>query len=148
MKYERSDSFLQDLSRLPSEHYAPFKEAVCKHFLPALAQGAHAGHVPWPVRLRIHKLASTDVYSMAWHFAPPDGRQALRDGGPRRSGERGVIEHVETVVLDSQGLSARIAQDRKNLAMFTARPTPRLRGSALASATAPKVSRAVTTVKR
>jgi predicted nucleic acid-binding protein len=29
-----------------------------------------------------------------------------------------VIEHVETVVLDSQGLSAWIAQDRKILAMF------------------------------
>ncbi|MFJ8348536.1 DNA-binding protein [Streptomyces sp. NPDC094153] len=29
-----------------------------------------------------------------------------------------MIEHVETVVLDSQGLSAWIAQDRKILAMF------------------------------
>jgi hypothetical protein len=29
-----------------------------------------------------------------------------------------VIEHVETVVLDSQGISAWIAQDRKILAMF------------------------------
>ncbi|SEH04116.1 hypothetical protein SAMN05444920_1615 [Nonomuraea solani] len=29
-----------------------------------------------------------------------------------------MIEHVETVVLDSQGLSAWIAQDRKVLAMF------------------------------
>jgi predicted nucleic acid-binding protein len=29
-----------------------------------------------------------------------------------------VIDHVETVVLDSQGLSAWIAQDRKILAMF------------------------------
>ncbi|GAB3137617.1 DNA-binding protein [Microbispora hainanensis] len=29
-----------------------------------------------------------------------------------------MIEHVETVVLDSQGLSAWVAQDRKILAMF------------------------------
>jgi hypothetical protein len=29
-----------------------------------------------------------------------------------------VIDHVETVVLDSQGLSAWIAQDRKVIAMF------------------------------
>ncbi|MEU2745344.1 DNA-binding protein [Streptomyces collinus] len=29
-----------------------------------------------------------------------------------------MMEHVETVVLDSQGLSAWIAQDRKTLAMF------------------------------
>jgi hypothetical protein len=29
-----------------------------------------------------------------------------------------VIEHVETVVMDSEGLSAWIAQDRKILAMF------------------------------
>ncbi|MEV0995312.1 hypothetical protein [Nonomuraea sp. NPDC050202] len=74
MRYERSDSFLRDLSRLPSEHYALFKEAVRKHFLPALAEGAHTGQAPWPTRLRVHKLAGTDVYSMTWNFASPDGR--------------------------------------------------------------------------
>ncbi|MEU6715337.1 hypothetical protein ABZ897_28065 [Nonomuraea sp. NPDC046802] len=101
MKYERSDSFLRDLSRLPSEHYTLFKEAVCKHLLPALAQGAHTGHVPWPVRLRVHKLASTDIYSMTWNFASPDGRATFRftteDGGEtvlqwRRVGDHSIYD--------------------------------------------------------
>jgi hypothetical protein len=78
MRYERTASFLRDASRLPLEHYAMFKEAVFKHFLPALEQGAHTGQAPWPVRLRVHKLSGVDVYSLTWNFAYPDGRATFR----------------------------------------------------------------------
>lgn len=74
MKYERTGAFLRDLSQLPPEHYAMFREAVYKYFLPAIAEGAHAGRVPWPTRLRSHKLSGTDIYSLTWNFAAPDGR--------------------------------------------------------------------------
>ncbi|WP_229803231.1 hypothetical protein [Planobispora rosea] len=55
-----------------------FKDAVYKHFLPAISQGAHTGTVPWPTRLRIHKLTDTDIYSLTWNFASPDGRATFR----------------------------------------------------------------------
>ena len=76
-----------------------FKEAVFKHFLPAIDEGAHAGQVPWPVRLRVHKLADTDIYSPTWNFASPDGRATFRihsadDGEPilqwRRVGDHSI----------------------------------------------------------
>jgi hypothetical protein len=101
LKYERTDSFLRDLSRLPAEHYTLFKEAISKHFLPALTQGAHTGNVPWPVRLRIHKLVGTDVYSITLNFASPDGRATFRfttdDGDEtilqwRRVGDHSIYE--------------------------------------------------------
>ncbi|MDF2708197.1 MAG: hypothetical protein K0R62_3849 [Nonomuraea muscovyensis] len=99
MRFERSESFLRDLSRLPPEHLSLFKDAVYKHLLPALDQGAHAGHSPWPARLRVHKLAGTDVYSLTWNFASPDGRATFRfatgeDGEPilqwRRVGDHSI----------------------------------------------------------
>jgi hypothetical protein len=87
VRYERSASFLRDASRLPLEHYTMFEEAVYKHFLSAISQGAHTGPVPWPTRLRIHKLTDTDIYSLTWNFASPDGRATFRfttddDGDP------------------------------------------------------------------
>lgn len=90
MRYERTAAFLRDISRLPPEHYEMFMEAVYKHFLPALAEGAHTGRVPWPTRLRIHKLSDTNVYSLTWNFASPDGR-ATFGFGTNDSGETIVI---------------------------------------------------------
>ena len=51
----------------------------------ALASGAHRGEIPWPRRLRIHKIA--DAYSLTWSFAHPDGRALFiiergSDGAP------------------------------------------------------------------
>lgn len=78
MKYLRTAAFLRDISRLPPDHYAMFKDAVYKHFLPALDDGAHTGRTPWPTRLRVHKLAGADVYSLTWNFAAPDGRATFK----------------------------------------------------------------------
>lgn len=102
MRYARTASFLRDASRLPPEHYAMFKDAVYKYFLPAIEQGAHTGRVPWPARLRVHKLTDTDVYSLTWNFTSPDGRATFRfetadDGEPvllwRRVGDHSIYHH-------------------------------------------------------
>ncbi len=101
MRFERTAAFLRDAARLSPEHYAMFREAVHKHFLPALEQGAHTGRVPWPVRLRIHKLSGTRVYSLTWNFASPDGRatfefDATEDGSLllrwRRIGDHSIYD--------------------------------------------------------
>ncbi|MBG0816940.1 hypothetical protein [Planomonospora sp. ID82291] len=101
MKYERTASFLRDISRLPPEHYVMFRDAVYKHLLPAIEQGAHTGQASWPVRLRVHKLTGTDVYSLTWNFSSPDGRATFRfvatdDGEPvlqwRRVGDHSVYD--------------------------------------------------------
>ncbi|MGW4638405.1 hypothetical protein ACWEN6_07750 [Sphaerisporangium sp. NPDC004334] len=102
MRYERSASFLRDASRLPPEHYVTFKDAVYKYLLPAIEQGAHTGRAPWPVRLRVHKLTGTDIYSLTWNFTSPDGRATFRfvtadDGEPilqwRRVGDHSIYDH-------------------------------------------------------
>ncbi|WP_182877183.1 hypothetical protein [Microbispora sp. H10670] len=96
MRFERTAAFLRDVARLPPEQYALFREAVFKHFLPAIEQGAHTGRVPWPSRLRVHKL-----YSMTWNFASPDGRATFEfgtadDGEPllvwRRVGDHSIYD--------------------------------------------------------
>lgn len=101
MRYDRTASFLRDASRLPHEHYALFREAVFKHLLPAIEQGAHTGQAPWPARLRIHKLTDTDIYSLTWNFTSPDGRVTFRfttsrDGEPtlqwRRVGDHSIYD--------------------------------------------------------
>ncbi|MEU7887160.1 hypothetical protein AB0B54_16800 [Microbispora bryophytorum] len=101
MRFERTAAFLRDAARLPPEHYAMFRDAVHKYFVPALEQGAHKGNVPWPVRLRIHKLTGTRVYSLTWNFASPDGRATFEfdtgdDGSPvilwRRIGDHSVYD--------------------------------------------------------
>ncbi|GIH72637.1 hypothetical protein [Sphaerimonospora thailandensis] len=103
MKFERTTAFHRDAARLPPEHYAMFKEAVYKHFLPALEQGAHTGRTLWPSRLRIHKLTDTDVYSLTWNFASPDGRATFEfstadDGEPlllwRRIGDHSIYDSL------------------------------------------------------
>jgi hypothetical protein len=72
VKYRTTASFDHDFSKLPKEHRALFLTAVRDHLLPALAAGAHRSDVPWPRRLRIHKIG--DAYSLTWSFASPDGR--------------------------------------------------------------------------
>ncbi|MCT9929157.1 hypothetical protein N5079_02865 [Planotetraspora sp. A-T 1434] len=72
MKYRRTAEFGNDFRKLPVEHRKMFQEVVFDHFVPALAQGAHTGRVPWPRRLRIHKI--DEVYSLTWSFSSPDGR--------------------------------------------------------------------------
>ncbi len=74
MKYRSADSFRHDFRRLPSEHQRLFQEAVRKYFLPAVAAGSFGGSPPWPARLRIHRLANTEIYSLTWNFASPGGR--------------------------------------------------------------------------
>ncbi|WP_169981965.1 hypothetical protein [Microbispora sp. H10836] len=72
MRYLRTAQFDNDYRKLPAEHRKLFQQVVFDHFIPALEQGAHTGRVPWPRRLRIHKVG--DVYSLTWSFASPGGR--------------------------------------------------------------------------
>lgn len=74
MKYRTLSSFRRDLGKRPTEHLVKFRDAVYKHFLPAADAGAFAGQVPWPPRLRVHRLSDSHIYSMTWSFASPDGR--------------------------------------------------------------------------
>jgi hypothetical protein len=84
VRYQTTASFDAGLAKLPREHRRMFTEAVRAHLVPALAAGAHRGTAPWPIRLRIHKIA--EVYSLTWSFSGPDGR-ALFTIGPDREGE-------------------------------------------------------------
>jgi hypothetical protein len=84
LKYRTTASFDDGFAKLPKEHRALFLAAVIDHLLPALATGAHRGEIPWPRRLRIHKIA--DAYSLTWSFAHPDGRVLFiigRDRDPK-----------------------------------------------------------------
>jgi hypothetical protein len=49
-----------------------------------LAEGAHRGDAPRPKRLRLRKIS--EVYSLTWSFASPDGR-ALFTIGPDAEGQ-------------------------------------------------------------
>ncbi|MER5423117.1 hypothetical protein [Streptosporangium roseum] len=87
MKFRTEPSFEREFSRLPREHRHLFLAMLYGHLLPALAAGAHRGMTPWPKRLRVHKLTNSDVYSMTWSFASPDGRATFHfekddDGEP------------------------------------------------------------------
>ncbi len=73
MKYRSAESFRNDFRRLPAEHQRMFQQVLRKHFLPAVAAGSFAGSPPRPARLRIHRLANTEIYSLTWNFASPDG---------------------------------------------------------------------------
>lgn len=84
MRYQTTAAFDRALGKLPREHRQLFITAVRNQLLPALADGAHRGEVPWPVRLRIHKI--DQAYSLTWSFASPDGR-ALFVIGPDAEGE-------------------------------------------------------------
>jgi len=102
VKYRSADSFRNDFRKLPAEHQRLFLEMLRKHFLPAVAAGSFAGSPPWPARLRIHRLANADIYSLTWNFASPDGRATFHldkteDGDPvlvwRRVGDHGIYDH-------------------------------------------------------
>ncbi len=93
MKYRSAESFRNDFRRLPAEHQ--------RHFLPAVAAGSFSGAPPWPTRLRIHRLANTEIYSLTWNFASPDGRATFHldkteDGDPvlvwRRAGDHSIYD--------------------------------------------------------
>jgi hypothetical protein len=34
---------------------------------------AFSGTPGWPMRLRIHRITNTEIYSLTWNFAAPDG---------------------------------------------------------------------------
>ncbi|MFC7218886.1 hypothetical protein ACFQLX_12025 [Streptomyces polyrhachis] len=99
MKYRTLASFDRDFARLPAEHRRLFLAALREHFLPAIEAGGFTGTPPWPRRLRIHRLADSEVYSLTWNFAAPDGRATFHlektpNGEPllvwRRIGDHGI----------------------------------------------------------
>lgn len=101
MKYRALESFRTDFRRMPREHQRVFQDMLRQYFLPAIAAGAFGGSPAWPRRLRIHKLANTDIYSLTWNFASPDGRATLHldkteAGEPvlvwRRIGDHGIYD--------------------------------------------------------
>ena len=51
-----------------------FLQALREYFLPAIDAGSFSGSPAWPRRLRIHRLSNTEIYSLTWNFASPDGR--------------------------------------------------------------------------
>jgi hypothetical protein len=99
VKYRALESFRRDLARLPAEHQKMFMDALREHFLPAIAAGSFSGTPPWPRRLRIHRLSNSEIYSLTWNFASPDGRATFHlekatDGAPllvwRRIGDHSI----------------------------------------------------------
>jgi hypothetical protein len=55
---------------------------------------------PWPGNLRVHQLANSRIWSIAWHYRRPDGRATFMfvevDGHPlvewRRTGGHDIYE--------------------------------------------------------
>jgi hypothetical protein len=101
VKYRSLDSFRNDFRRLPGEHQRMFREALREFFLPAIEAGSFTGAPPWPRRLRIHRLSNTEIYSITWNFAAPDGRATFHldkteEGEPmvvwRRIGDHGIYD--------------------------------------------------------
>lgn len=84
MRYLTTAGFDLAFSKLPREHRRLFMTVIRAYLFPALADGAHRSDVPWPRRLRIHKIG--EVYSLTWSFSGPDGR-ALFSIGPDKDGE-------------------------------------------------------------
>lgn len=104
MKYESTDSFLADFTRLKPEHKASFKKVVREKFALACdawatAQETRTSYV-WPKSLRVDELrGAPGIMEMTWSFASPDGRatfELVRDGGDwvcrwRRIGDHDVF---------------------------------------------------------
>jgi hypothetical protein len=99
VKYRSLESFRNDFRRLPGEHQRLFQEMLRDYFLPAIEAGSFSGRPPWPKRLRIHRLSNTEIYSLTWNFASPDGRATFHldktdDGDPilvwRRIGDHSI----------------------------------------------------------
>jgi hypothetical protein len=87
VKYWSLESFRNDFRRLPNEHQQVFLRVLRDHFLPAIDAGSFGGAPAWPKRLRIHRLSNTEIYSLTWNFASPDGRATFHldktdDGAP------------------------------------------------------------------
>jgi hypothetical protein len=74
VKYRTLESFRNDLRHLPQEHQRVFLRVLREYFLPGIEAGSFSGSPPWPRRLRIHRLSNSEIYSMTWNFASPDGR--------------------------------------------------------------------------
>jgi hypothetical protein len=74
VKYRSLESFRSDFRRFPAEHQQMFLQVLCEFFLPAIEAGSFSGAPPWPRRLRIHRISNTEIYSLTWNFASPDGR--------------------------------------------------------------------------
>jgi len=51
-----------------------FPQILREFFLPAIEAGSFSGTPPWPKRLRIHRISNTEIYSLTWNFASPDGQ--------------------------------------------------------------------------
>jgi hypothetical protein len=74
VKYRSLESFRNDFRRHQAEHQQMFLQVLREFFLPAIAAGSFSGDPGWPTRLRIHRLSNTEIYSLTWLFASPDGR--------------------------------------------------------------------------
>jgi hypothetical protein len=74
VKYRSLDSFRNDFRSLPGEHQRTFLRELREHFLSAIDAGSFSGTPPWPKRLSIHRLSNSEIYSLTWNFASPDGR--------------------------------------------------------------------------
>lgn len=74
MKYRTLESFRNDFRRLPAGHQQVFLKILREFFLPAIEAGSFSGTPPWPKRLRIHRITNTEIYSLTWNSASPDGR--------------------------------------------------------------------------
>jgi hypothetical protein len=101
VKYRTLDSFRNDFRLLPAEHQRIFLVLLRQYFLPAIAAGSFGGSPPWPKRLRLHRLANTNIYTLTWNFASPDGRATFHldktdSGEPmlvwRRIGDHGIYD--------------------------------------------------------
>ena len=102
MKYRSLESFRTDFRRLPAEHQQMYLQVLRKFFLPSIEAGSFSGTPPWPRRLGIHRISSTEIYSLTWNFASPDGRATFHldkmdDGKPllvwRRIGDHAIYEN-------------------------------------------------------
>jgi hypothetical protein len=102
VKYRSLESFRKDFRRLPAEHQQIFLHVLRQFFLPAIDAGSFSGTPPWPKRLRIHRLSNTEIYSLTWNFASPDGRATFHldkmdNGAPllvwRRVGDHAIYKN-------------------------------------------------------
>lgn len=75
MKFERTAQFDSDFASLPREHQKQFRSTVADFNAACENYVSTRGSAPWPKRLRVRKMTSTDrIWEMTWSFASPDGR--------------------------------------------------------------------------
>jgi len=94
-------SFRNNLGRLPAGDQRLLVQLLPLYFLPAIDAGSFSGSPPWPKRLRVLRLSNTEIYSLTWNFASPDGRATFHldkgeDGKAmvvwRRIGDHGAYD--------------------------------------------------------